>query len=350
MNLRHRSVIINLILDFLRIDVNTTTPKGNTVCFSVAFLAIGILGFILFGGFTVFMLFQKIEMRYIWAFVLIIILNLLPISIIIAYINCRIHYNDKGFTHKNFFGIKREYTYDQITGIIYAANESFLYIGEKRIMLDELQVGGKEFIFFVKKQYHKIYKNEIPKIKPKKDIFKGNLKSPTGFLLIYGLLILLAIMVTTITSFSVFYPSSESDTEQLQVNFSSCNKVDGELVMKTTDNNYFHLRYSDEPYDKLLTICSGNKLVTVYCDKINPKHGDDYYLIKAVKYNDEFVLSFDDTNRIQRQMLWPIMFVAVIIDAVVIWFIVFTIMIARNPQKYKKKTVQLFFKDGYLEY
>ena len=168
--------IINATLSFLRADAVAKDPKKGRVYFSPFFLILGIIGFILSGGFTIFTLLQKDIQEHIWIVLLVSLLNLLPLSIIIAFINSRVIYDESGFTHKNFFGIKRKYTYDQITGIRFAPNETFLYVGKRKIMIDELHVGHKEFIFFVKKQYHKVYKNEIPRVKPEKDIFNGNIK------------------------------------------------------------------------------------------------------------------------------------------------------------------------------
>lgn len=346
----HSSAIVNLVLSFLKIDANLSTPKGNRVSFSVLFLAIGIIGFILSGGFTIFTLLQKDIQEHIWIVLLVSLLNLLPLSIIIAFINSRVIYDESGFTHKNFFGIKRKYTYDQITGIRFAPNETFLYVGKRKIMIDELHVGHKEFIFFVKKQYHKVYKNEIPRIKPEKDIFNGNVQGASGFILVFVILAVCGVMLNGLFCYLVFSPKTESNTDMTEARFTSCYQANGMISLRSTDNEYYRLSYSDEYFSKISALCDGEKLLTVYSNKVNSDSGNDYYSIEAIKYNGEFILSFEETYKIQVKLGIPLLIIGLIFDLLIVGFICTVIIVGRNPRKFSKKTVRLFFKEGHIQY
>ena len=68
----------------------------------------------------------------IWIPICFLIFVLLGVTLIIAYFNCRIYYNEEEFTVKYFIGIKRTFTYDQITGIRKEMHEDYLYMGKHR--------------------------------------------------------------------------------------------------------------------------------------------------------------------------------------------------------------------------
>ena len=88
---------------------------------------------------------------------------LLSVVLIIAFLNCRIFYDEKGFLSKNFFGKKRKFTYDQIIAIKMRAHENYLCLGQQRVMIDEIAIGGMEFLAFAEEQYKKLHNgNDIP--------------------------------------------------------------------------------------------------------------------------------------------------------------------------------------------
>ena len=49
-----------------------------------------------------------------WCVLLFFAFSLLGATFVIAYANCKIFYDEDGFVAKNFFGIKRKYTYEQV--------------------------------------------------------------------------------------------------------------------------------------------------------------------------------------------------------------------------------------------
>lgn len=85
------------------------------------------------------------------------------IPFIIGYCNCRISYNEECFTVKNFFGVRRTFTYEQITAIS-MRKDSTIYIGKYKVRIDELAVGGTEFLTFIEKNYRKRHRGKsIPR-------------------------------------------------------------------------------------------------------------------------------------------------------------------------------------------
>ena len=126
--------------------------------------------------------------------------SLLGAGFIIAFINCRISYDEDGFVARNFFGAKRRFTYDQLTAIKENMREAYLYNGERKVLIDELSVGGRDFITYAKKRYRTIHNGQaLPKIKKsKRDIFNGNVEDAAGFIFAY---ILMSVLILAIAIF-----------------------------------------------------------------------------------------------------------------------------------------------------
>ncbi len=97
--------------------------------------------------------FVFISGKAVWTSVGFLVLALWGVSIIVAFINCRIYYGDEGFVAKKFLGIKRMVSYSQVTAIRENSHEAYIYIGKTRIMVDGFAIGRQQFIKYVKKKY-----------------------------------------------------------------------------------------------------------------------------------------------------------------------------------------------------
>lgn len=281
-------------------------------------------------------------------------LSSLSATLIIAFVNCRISYDQDGFVHKSFFGIKRKFTYDQVTAIKENTHENFLYVGKKRLMVDEFSIGGDDFIKLVKKKYRTIHNgNSLPKIhKTKHDIFNGNVQDAGGFLFVYIFVSILAISFLIFMVYSTYAPSTPNNTIEQSIRFVSYNATKTEITLTSSDNEIYKIRFIDEQFNakEIQTLCDGKKVVTTYSTEVTPKNKENYYSLKAVKYNDDYFLSFDETNRLHRQEYTLLVIIAVIMCLAWGAFVVFSIIIGRNPKRFSKRIIRMFFKDGYIKY
>lgn len=281
--------------------------------------------------------------------------SLLGASFIVAFVNCRVSYDADGFIAKNFFGIKRNFTYDQVTAIKENMHEDYLYIGKHKVTIDEFSVGGKEFIAHVKKRYRTIHNGQaLPKVhKTKHDIFNGNVEDVPGFMFAY---ISVSVLIVAIAIFFVWFiylnPSTVANTVEQQVTFTSCITDGDEIVLTSSDNKLYKIIFIGDGFDstEIKAICDGKTVVTAYSKEMTPKHEEDYYSIKAMIREDTYLLSFDETNRWHREEYWPLIFFPVIYAALWGAFIAVSIIVGRNPQKFSKKVVNLFFRKGYVKY
>ena len=273
---------------------------------------------------------------------------------IIAYLNCRISYDDDGFVAKTFFGIKRRVTYDQVTAMKENMHETYIYFGKRRVMVDELAVGGKEFISFVRKKYRVFHNGQsLPKIcKKKKDIFNGHVNDVAGFYFAYGLVLVLLTGVIVFMLFNICIPKNVNNTLEQTVTFISCDVKEDEVILTSADGSIYKISYSAEQINiqEIESICNGESKVTIYCKKVTPDDAEDFYSIKAIKYNDSYLLSFEEENRLYRQESLPIIGFFLFMLLVWVAFIVASVIVGRNPHKFSKRVIRLFFKDGYINY
>ena len=290
-----------------------------------------------------------------WISLAFLAFSLFGAAIIVAFVNCRVSYDQDGFVAKNFFGVKRKFTYDQVTAIKENMHEDYIYIGKRKVMIDEFSVGGIEFIAYVRKRYRTIHKGQaLPKIhKTKHDIFNGNVDDVFGFMFAY---IMIGVVIVAFAIFLVWHiygnPCTVDNTIEQEVSFTSCIVKDDEIVLTSTDNKLYKIRFIGEGFnsDEIKSVCDGKTLLTTYSNEITPDDEDDYYSIKAIRYESTNLLSFDDTNRWHQEEYWPLLFFPIVFAIVWGAYVAGSIIVGRNPKKFSKKVIKLFFKDGYVKY
>lgn len=289
-----------------------------------------------------------------WVTILFFVFSIIGVVLVIAFINCRISYDDDGFVAKTFFGVKRKATYDQVTAIKENMHETYIYIGKRRVMVDEYSIGGMEFIKLVKKKYRTFNNGKsIPQIqKSKYDIFNGHIEDVTGFYAAYIIIFVVLIGMIILLTCYTFTSSSVNNTIEQTVIFNSCEIVKDEIILTATDNQIYKITFNDEQINiqEIKTICNGKSEVTTYSKEVTPDDEEDYYSVKAIKNKDDYLLSFEETNKLNR--LEGLKVIGLFLFMLLIWnaYIVASIVVGRNPQKFSKKVVRLFFKDGYINY
>ncbi len=129
----------------------------------------------------------------IWIPICFLAFSMLGLSLVIAYINCRITYDEEGFTHRSFFGIKRKYKYEDITAVKYGDHEDFIYVGKRRLMVDEFAIGGLDFFRTANKQYRRKFGFSIPKKPRNKQLFSPDVQDTGTLICIWVAMAVLAL-------------------------------------------------------------------------------------------------------------------------------------------------------------
>lgn len=342
------AIVINGLLNYWRHPKNV--EEGN-VCLPRSFAVLGAVAsavFLIPAFITAFS-----DQADLWVPILFLLLASLGAVAVIAFVNCRISYDEDGFVSRNFFGIKRTVTYEQVTAIRENKNETFLYIGKRRILVDRIAVGGYEFIKLVKKKYRTLHGGQyLPRVtKVKGDIFKGNIHDPGSFLFVY---ILVAVVMIGVLIFTVchtyFSPSTANNTEEHGVSFVSCESGDGELILTPAKGRLYKIRFIEEPFDaeKIRALCDGEQTVTVYCEEITPDDEEAYYSVKAILQDGVYLLTFEQTNQWHRDEYGLLVVFAA--GLCLLWglFVAASIVVGRNPKKFSKRVIRAFFKNEYV--
>lgn len=341
-------IIVNGVFIFLRQPKTAEKGKVHLPKF------FAILGAISFSVFLVPAIITAFSDEDVWVPVCFLAFSLLGATLIIAFMNCRISYDDDGFVAKTFLGIKRKVSYDQVTAIEENVHETCVYVGKIRVLVYEFSAGGKDFINLIEKKYKTLHNGQsLPKItKTKKDIFNGHVKDVTGFYVAYGLVSVILVGFIVFLVCDICIPKNANNTVEQTVTFISCDVKKDEVILTSADDNIYKIQYAAEQINiqEIKSICNGKSKVKTYSKEVTPDDEEDFYSIKAIKYNDSYLLSFEEESQLYRQESWPIL--ALFLFMLLIWvaIIATSIVVGRNPRKFSKKVVKMFFKDGYINY
>ncbi|MBO5270255.1 MAG: hypothetical protein J6B77_05685 [Clostridia bacterium] len=313
-----------------------------------------IIGMVASTFFTVLTFLSAFDEDSGWAPFAFFAFSMLGNVLIVAYCNCRIWYDEDGFTVKTFFGIKRRYRYAAITAIRYAAHETYLYIGKHRVMIDEMAT-DTQFLGFAQREYRRIYKGQsIPERKTTQrfDPFRGNISDAGVLLFVYILVGAIAVGFLVFVSIYVFaMPFTESNTTQVEVVFESFKFEDNTVIMTNAAGDVYKIRSVPADFDTVAMeeIANSHTLVTVYCDYYENDNGTEYALIRAIREGDRDIFSFEESSALHTREYWPLIpFVSLFPLA---WgaYIAFSIVVGRNPRKYRK-IIHWFFKPEYVRF
>ncbi len=341
-------IVVSGVLAFLR---RPKKAEAGKVFMPKFFIIFGSIGTCIFLIPTFICLFSEDS---IWLSAFWLLFSMLPASLIVAYINCRISYDEDGFTAQNFFGIKRRFTYDQITARKYRMQNTVFYLGKRKIVIYDYAVGRFEFHLFVKKKYRRIYKKAIPE-KVNKDIFNGNLHSPLGFVLLDIVIGILGIgfLISIVCWVHFSQPDSPNNTTERQVVFQTCQKKGGDWILKATDGKIYKIEdaYTSLDAGSISSLCDGRTLLTTYSNEVSrSRHNKQfYYSVKAIVRDGEYVLTFDQTHQFFKQGAVPLILLLLTLNLMLAASFAGCVIVGRNPSKYDKKFIRLLFRSGWVK-
>ena len=158
-----------------------------------------------------------------------------------------VNMSSPNFTVKNFFGIKRHYTYYDVTGIRENTHETFLFVGKRRIMIDEFSIGGKEFIVQVKKKYSALHgRKMLPRIPRKFDLFNGHIPDAGNVLFALVLATVGMIGFVIFTIHATYAPCTPDNTVKHTVSFKSHSLTADEIRLHATNGQLYAIRFFDD--------------------------------------------------------------------------------------------------------
>lgn len=277
----------------------------------------------------------------------------LGVALIVSYVNQKITYNPDGFVVTSFFGKKQSYSYRDVTAFLNDGKNLKLYIGKKKITLDESFVGKRDFISFVQKQYSK-YNNgkALPKaLTNPRDLFNGKIADSGSMLFAYIMMLALC-LAGVILVLVIMKPYSAEVLEYKNLRFDYCAIDDKALQL--------YVQGDDMPYEVpeyLKTMAKSEELISAYRNgesfyvgyKAYPDADDPYYCAATIEGSDGTVyLSLDESNEYQKKnkaqimmlfggflLFWPV-------------YVIASIYVGRNAEKFSLRFLSLFFKKSYI--
>ena len=149
-----------------------------------------------------------------------------------------------------------------------------------------------------------------------------------------------------------FTTYSPENTVKQEVLFSSFADEGDEIVLTSKDGEIYKIRFFDDSFDAsaIEKICNGKTTMTVYVEEISPDDEEPYFFVYAIARHSNYLLSFDQTNTWHRKEYAPLIPITVVLLLLFASAIAGSIIVGRNPRKYKKWVVRLFFKDSHVKW
>lgn len=279
---------------------------------------------------------------------------LLFLSILVAWHNCTIQYDNQKFISKNFFGKKHVFSYEDITGY-HGCRDTYLFCDKHTVMIDEASKNKDAFLCLANQKYRALHQGHtIPWTKKKFDPFNGNLENATQCLVAYIIVPMLLIAVFLFCLFTNFQTVNEQNTQHFTITFSDYRTDDGDLWLYSKENSHpFVVRQyltSTEQTDFLFSNCNGEIKFSVYARLISPSHESPFYQVWNLSSGSQTFLSFEKAM-IERRNDFPLVctILGIFFFIDIIWSIC-SIVVIRNPKKYGRRIVHFFFRDNPLHY
>lgn len=279
-----------------------------------------------------------------WAYAFFGVAVLVCDCMMIAYLNCVIRYDGKGFVARNFFGVQRSCSYAKVEGIRFGKDHRVYFQGHS-IMLDEISIGREEFIEAIDKGYKKSTGKRVPSIKRKWDPMNGHIDHPWGY---FCLWVLVGVFCAALPILIVYSMTSVTDPAKVTMRsavFTNYEILGDELCLYAEDGTTSFLIDHYQSYGDALPapeeLCRGESYIIGTTGKKN--------YVKCL--SDEFgrdYITFETERKVYRDNQRVATWFSGVFSILGIVFCYFGIAVARHPERYSDRFRRLFYKDGVL--
>lgn len=283
--------------------------------------------------------------------ILFAVIALLSQVLIAAYVNCRIRYDDDGFDHKDFFGVRHRYRYSDVTGIRTNDHETIIRLGRRRVMVDEIGIGGSAFLFFVQRRYKAENRGrEIPVTAPRLDLYRGHIVNGHSLTVVSICMYALCIATCLFLVFVVeAYPADKLETRE--VCFVSCRTPlgrRGNWELTDEQGRRYRLPYRKDVMETLDASAFRGSSVCTVTGKGFEDDGVEYLLLLTIsREGQEVVTQAQAEQYVHNRRVFAF---SVGMVMILMWSAYFIpgIFIGRNPKKHPKLAKLLFDKENII--
>lgn len=271
-------------------------------------------------------------------------------SLILGYCNCRIWYNEEGFTVRYLLGYRRHFTYDQIESIQGWNRDVKLKVRGCSVRVDELAVGKREFLGYAKKRYRTLSGGKpIPVVeKGRWDPFNGHVDNPGEIVAVY---VLISVILPALV-LGAFLTLDPTPMEELTFFVSAVSYEDEEntdLLILAEDRMvgvWGYQRTIAEP-QAFLALCDEAECFIMGYRTLLDEDGNitDYSVEYIEDSSGKIWMTPEDAFEYRfYSVFW------VILGFELLWlaYCGASVYVGRNPRKFSKKVIRMFFKEGYV--
>lgn len=182
-------------------------------------------------------------------------------------------------------------------------------------------------------------------------IFHGHVIDPAVFMILYVLIgIVITVLAILLAHYVFFWADKNASTLEQQVVFESFSFEGSDTRLLSSDKQIYRISGRWQEKESLEYICSRGDAITVFSKVMNSDKEGSFYSVKALYSANNCLLSFEEANHMHIYVTWPAMLVPAVLAIMWALFIAGSIKVGRNPSRYSKRVVRLFFKDGYIRY
>lgn len=264
-----------------------------------------------------------------------------------AYLNCVIRYDDKGFTARNIFGMKRLCRYGEVEGIR-SGRDHRIYFQGHSILIDEISCGADEFLDALDKGYKRATGKWVPistSFRRKWDPMNGHLDYPWVYFVLWVAMGLFCAALPVLMYYVMTSETNPADIVIHDVQFSAY-EIDGGSLMLYVEGEEqpYEIGYFQN-YGEVLpspdTLCSGE----VYSVGVVGEH---HYVESLTGSDGTKYITLETERQVYRDSQRTAAWILCVVAPIGVYFSYLGIAVARNPEKYSEKVRRLFYKDGYL--
>lgn len=286
---------------------------------------------------------------------------LLSVSLMLGWRNCFLTYDKNGFTRHDLIGMRRSFTYEQVSG--WRLNEhnpmeSTLYADGKKISFNMLSENGADFLATFSAGYRRTHgKRKIPEVsglRKERGGFRAHVHNPGEYLAVFIMFLLFMGGLGGWLVLDTWLPVNEKDCEQFTLTFSSW-EIQGESLVLTSPQSTekFHITgYRDylSGFDSLAEKCDGDTTFSVWAERVTPDDSDAFYRVNAISSGDEVYRSFEDSTAYNREFMpYALGFLGISL-AVVLAVSVPIYIVGSNPRRFPKWVVYACFKKDAIDF